>query len=157
MSACNGIDKEDFLEGSFNTNHIANPHQQIILRQARSILWKTFHSSTPIKNITVKNSKYLYLTNDSFDHRLKIFRKDFLELKDLQIDFNLAHQHIWKLNSNISCYNKETSSVRFVNTILTNANLQIDDNVNILNCRFENCDINIGKNCHLTDLDMVIK
>lgn len=162
LSACSGIEKEVYLQGSFNTNHVVNPHQKTILRQARLALWEAMHSNTPIKNITIKNSEYLYLANESFDHRLQIFKNDFPSRKDLPVYFELTHQHMWKVNSFISFQEssgdkKQANSVRFVNTILTNTNLQIDDNVNILNCQFEDCDVNIGKNCHLTDINMVMK
>lgn len=147
LAACNGIQKENYLQGSFKSNHAAH-NQQSIIRQSRSILWSTFHSnSVSISNITIKDGKFFYMNNDSFQHRRDIF----------QSFFNNNKQTSTKVASLIDTLReRESSSVVCVNSFADKqCELEIADNVNILNCSFKSCEIVIGENCHLSDLILV--
>lgn len=147
LAACNGIQKENYLQGSFKSNHAAN-NQQSIIRQSRSILWNSFHSnSVSISNITIKDGKFFYMNNDSFQHRRDIFQSFFKNNK----------QTPTKVASLIDTLRgTENSSVVCVNSFADKqCELEIADNVNILNCSFKSCEIVIGENCHLSDLILV--
>ena len=141
LAACNGITKENYLQGSFKSNNTAN-NQQSIIRQARSILWNAFHSNSfTISNITVKDAKFFYMNNETFQHRKDIFQS-------LLDDKNPL--------ANLSSLQTNNSLVVSVNSFANKqCHLEIADNVNILNCNFESCEIAIGENCHLSDLVLV--
>ena len=72
LPCCDGISKDDYLNGSFKTNNIVPLNQMVLLKQARLALWNSLHDFK-IRNVPVNNFKYYYLDNQTLESRAKIF------------------------------------------------------------------------------------
>lgn len=167
LSCCDGISKEEYLAGSFKTNHNVPVNQLALLKQARATLWTNLHNFKVSTIVFEKNVHHLYMDNETLQHRTSIFG-NFKLFSDVESSFaTLEYEH----NSGIYSFNtlltnsvvEKTDSnstspdgrIILLNTILENSQLKLKKNVTIANCRFSACKLSIGENTHISDLIMV--
>lgn len=162
LACCDGIEKSEYLEGSFKTNHKVPANQVSLLRQGRLALWNNMRGFK-IHNITVsEDTKHIYMDNETFEHRKTL-------LDEYRIIFNKSNKFkiqdqthaVNSLNSLIinsdliHCSESSKSNSFLFNSILENSELKFENNVDILNCNFKSSKIKIEQNSYLSDLNLV--
>lgn len=162
MACCNGINKDEYINGSFKTNHNIPPNQASILKHGRLALWNNMHPFR-IHNITVSQDvQHIYMDNETFEHR-KIILNQFENIFNKENRFrNFQLKHQLKF---LNCLNKNTEftcdklnpleNTLIINSILEYSELVIDDNIYILNSSFKHSKLKIGPGTYISDLKLV--
>lgn len=151
MACCDGITKEEYINGQFKTNLPAFSNRAAVLRQCRKTLWKSLHDFK-IHNITVsEKTLHIYMDNDTFNHRKLIFEA--FQPSDSQTR-RTKYINCMIKNSEISFKNDSPESL-FVNSIVTKTELNIQFEVYVFNCDFKSSKIKINQNTYLSDLKLV--
>lgn len=154
MACCSDVNKEEYLNGSFKTNHLQKSNQKSILRSARMTLWNSLHERFQIKNITVGDaSQCVYMDNATFEHRASIFSN---LTNSSFVNFQTVSSNLLFLNSLIQSNVSSTSKSVVVNSILFNSNLKLNGGNLILNSDIDSSEIELGENTVLSDIVWVM-
>ena len=171
LACCDGINLDEYLSGSFKTNHNVPSNQLALLRQARSTLW-TNMQEFQIHNATVSSSViHAYMDNETLAHRQVLFNnyKEFLNI-DQGRNFHEAETHFSmhtlnslvndsslicaSLDSLVSNEGFESHNNFMINSILKDTLLKFERNVTFVNCRFNSSKVRVGENTFINDLEL---
>ncbi|RMZ97985.1 L-fucose kinase isoform X2, partial [Brachionus plicatilis] len=137
LACCDGITREEYVNGQFKTNLPAFSNKATVLKQCRKTLWKSLHD-IKIHNITVgENMIHVYMDNETFGHKKIIF--DAFQYSDkANKDKTNCTNYINCLTkaSNISSTFNSCQSL-FVNSIVTKTELNVESPVYLFNCDFK--------------------
>lgn len=161
LSCCPGITREQYLNGSFKTNHSVAVNQLAILRQARSTLWQAMHGLELIHVVTVsKEVKHIYMDNETFAHRRLLFDENMAGLANVSQNMFKPYQNSeTSKHLNISMTKNSVLNGHgiVVNSSLDTSTLLLDKNVIVVDSRFRSSKLSIGENTYLSDLKLVSK
>lgn len=161
LACCEGISKEEYLSGSFKSNHSSRENKKSMLKSARSTLWNTLHHKFTIKNITVSNKcKNFYMDNATFEHRKQLFNdyNECFEISNSFLRFKNGPNNELLLNSTVdSSVKRDTNKSIVINSILKGSSLMCNESNLIMNCQISSSEIELGANSVISDVVWVKK
>jgi hypothetical protein len=160
LACCKDIDKDEYFNGSFKSNHSCRSNIKSILKSARITLWNSLHDKFQIKNITLSDKcKSIYMNNETFEHRKQIFdnHEQFLSIQANCLQLKAGQNRELTLSSLIDSSlfnNNENSKTIVVNSFIKETNIITDSNL-IINCQIDSSEIELGQNTVISDINWV--
>lgn len=154
MACCDGIAKDEYVNGQFKSNLPVFSNKATVLKLCRKTLWKNLHGFK-IHNITAsENTLHIYMDNQTFGHRKILFNAFKLLDKEKNTLNGIQCVNCMIKSSNVSSTFNSSESL-FVNSIITKTDLNVESSIYLFNCDFKSSKIKIKKNTYLSDLQLV--
>ena len=175
LACCKSITREDYINGSFKTNHKTPQNKLAILKQVRLILWHHMQKFNII-NVTLSNNvKQIYMSSGTFEHRRDIFnlierssndatcrslvenRFKLYELNESDVRHlnTLCSNNSFSMKSKDENNNNNSSHLKLINCNIEDSHINYDTNCLLLNCIVKSSKLDLGQDCHLNDLRWV--